>query len=271
MSDSQFVSSPDAVPPAPPLPPGYGVVPPRQDEYDAIPPLSQGQRVTDTFFAPSRIFADIRRNRSWWLPFLLLTVFSLAFGVVAIRRVGVDTLLENAQRNNPAQAEKMQNMTPEQRATAARVGGAIMQSALYAGPVFLLLFAGIFALLLWVGCNFILGGSGTFPGMFAASMYAMLPGLLVYVLILVTLFIGDPEAFNINNPVGTNIGYYLPQTTPAFFKSLLTSVDVIFLWEMVLLGLGGAIVARLKPSRGIALVLSAWFVIVLIKAGIAAI
>ena len=270
MSDAHLVPSPDSVPLAAPAPPAYGSVPLRRDEYDAVPPLSQGQRVLDTFFTPSRTFADIRRNRSWWLPFLLLAVFSLVFGVVAIKRVGIDTLLENAQRSNPAQAEKMQNMPPEQRATAARVGGAIMKTALYCGPVFLLLFAAIVALLLWVGCNFILGGSGTYPGMFAVSMYAMLPGLLAYLIIVITLFAGSPETFNINNPAGTNIGYYLPQDASAFFRSLLTSFDVIFLWEMVLLGLGAAIVARLKPAMGIALVLGGWFVIVLIKAGIAA-
>lgn len=242
----------------------------RQDEYDAVPPQSQGERVVNTFFSPSKTFADIRRNRSWWLPFVLLSVFGLLFGVLTVQRVGVDTLMENANRSNPAQAEKMQNMPPEQRANAMRIGGTIMKVALYSAPLFLLLFAAVLALLLWVGCNFILGGSSTYPGMFAVSMYASLPALVTYLLIIVTLFVGDAETFNINNPVGTNIGYFLPQTAPVFLKTLLTSVDVIMLWEMFLLGLGGAIVARLKPSKGIALVFGGWFLIVLIKAGFAA-
>ena len=53
MSDPQFVPEPFPVAPTSPLPPSYGTVPSRQDEYDTVPPRSQGQRVLDTFFAPS--------------------------------------------------------------------------------------------------------------------------------------------------------------------------------------------------------------------------
>lgn len=260
--------------PAYPLPgaaPGtYGVAPPTQDEYDAVPPLSQGQRVMDTFFAPSKTFADIRRNRSWWLPFLLLVVFSLAFSALAVKRVGVDSLAENAIRANPAQAEKIQNAPPEARAQAMKFTAISMEVGLYGAPVFLLLWSAFLALLLWVGFNFILGGSSTYPGMFAVSMYALLPSLVAYVLLIVMLFVGDTETFNLANATGTNIGYYLPQGASPLLKSLLTSIDLFTLWQCFLLGIGGAIVARLKPTKGLTLVFGVWIVIVLIKAGIAA-
>ena len=38
--------------------------------------LSQMERVVDTFVAPTKTFADIRRNASWWLPFLLSILVS---------------------------------------------------------------------------------------------------------------------------------------------------------------------------------------------------
>lgn len=145
-----------------------------------------------------------------------------------------------------------------------------MQVGLYAGPIFLLLWTAFLALLLWVGCNFLLGGSSTYPGMFAVSMYATLPSLLAYLLLIVMLFVGDTETFNLANASGTNIGYYLPQGASPLLKSLLTSIDLFTLWQVFLLGLGSAIVARLKPAKGLALVFGAWFVVVLVKAGIAA-
>lgn len=271
MSDPQFVPSPTTVLPAAPLPPAYGAVPLRQDEYDAVPPLSQGQRLVDTFFAPSRTFADIRRNRSWWLPYILLLLFSLVFGAVVQKRVGIDTLAENAIRNNPAQAEKMQNAPPEQRAQGMRITSTVMQVALFSGPLSFLLVPAVLALLIWVGFNFILGGSSTYPGMFAVAMYAALPTLIFYLIIFATLFAGDPETFNINNMAGTNIGYYLPSGASPFLRSLLSSIDVFSIWQAFLLGLGGAIVARIKKSTGLAMVFGVWLVVVLVKAGIAAI
>ena len=271
MSDPQFVSSPEAVAPAAPLPSAYGAVPPRQDEYDAVPPMSEGQRVLDTFFAPSRTFADIRRNRSWWLPYVLLVLFSLVFGAVVQKRVGPDVLAENAIRNNPAQAEKMGNMPPEQRAAAMRFTGTMMRVGIFSGPLTFLIFPAVLARLIWVGFNFILGGSSTYPGMFAVAMYAALPGLIFYLVVIATLFAGDPETFNLANATGTNVGYFLPSGTSPALKSLLTSIDVFSIWQAFLLGLGGAIVARVKKSTGLAMVFGVWFVIVLVKAGIAAI
>ena len=42
-----------------------------QPAADVAPGLSQWQRVTNTFTAPSKTFEDIKRgNKSWWMPFL---------------------------------------------------------------------------------------------------------------------------------------------------------------------------------------------------------
>lgn len=270
MTDPQLVPSPDPRYPAAPATPAYGEIPPRQDEYDAVPPLSQGQRVIDTYFAPSRTFADIRRNRSWWLPYILLVLFSLAFGAVVQQRVGADTLAENAIRNNPSQAAKFENMQPEQRASAMKFTAKTMQVVLFASPLTTLIFVSILALLLWVGFNFILGGTSTYPGMFAVAMYSTLPSLIFYLIVMATLFAGNPENFNLNSMAGTNAGYYMAPGSPVFVKTLLSSLDIFVIWQMILLGLGGAIVARVKKSTGLAMVLGVWFVIILVKAAITA-
>jgi hypothetical protein len=42
--------------------------------------LSQWQRVTNTFTAPSKTFEDIKRgHKSWWLPFVIIALVSLHF------------------------------------------------------------------------------------------------------------------------------------------------------------------------------------------------
>jgi len=51
-------------------------------------PLSEGQRLVDVFFAPSKTFTDLRRNASWWAPFLIIAIVSLLFVYTVDQKVG---------------------------------------------------------------------------------------------------------------------------------------------------------------------------------------
>ena len=50
------------------------IVPPPDPQHPA--PLSEGQRLIDTFIAPSKTFTDLRRNASWWAPFIAIVIVS---------------------------------------------------------------------------------------------------------------------------------------------------------------------------------------------------
>ncbi len=85
----------------------------------------------------------------------------------------------------------------------------------------------IFALIYWASFNFGLGATTTFSQMFAVSMYASLPRLLIGVLSILTLLFGNSaESFDAKNPVGTNLAYYMPDSGPAL-KAALSFFDVI--------------------------------------------
>lgn len=150
------------------------------------------------------------------------------------------------------------------------ITASIMQVSLWAWPVFVLASAAIGALLLWVGFNFILGGAGTYPGMFAVMIFAYLPGIFRSVLSAAVLLFGETENFNLNDPVGTNPGFYLGSDSSVFLKTFLSSVDVFSLWTLILMGIGGAIVARVKVKNGVAMVLTVWLIYALGKAAITA-
>jgi hypothetical protein len=241
-----------------------------RDAYDGQPALTAMERVTNTFIAPTKTFADLRRNQSWWLPFVIVLVFSYLFSGVAVNRIGLPGLAASAIHSNPTQERRYQEASPEQRAqtmTGTRVVmGIVLSSFVLTVP----LYCAIFALLLWVGFNFILGGSGTFKGMFAVTMFAALPGILRSLLIIGLMFAGDRENFNINDPVGTNPGFYMGADSSAFLKSALSSVDVFTLWTLALMAIGAAIVSRVKVKTGVAMVFGVWLVVVLLKAAVAA-
>ncbi len=241
-----------------------------RDALDAQPPLTEVERTLNTYFAPTKTFADIRRNRSWWLPFLVLAVVSYLFTLSAMSHVGMPRLAESAIRNNPSQYEKLQQASPEQRAQTLRITASFMQVSFFGWPLLVLLMTALGALLLWVGFNFILGGSATYPGMFAVMMFAWLPSVFRSLLTTAMLFLGDTESFNINDPIGTNPGFYMGAGSSPFLKSALQSVDLFSLWILALMALGAAIVARVKIRSGFILVFTTWLIFVLLKSAVAA-
>ena len=240
------------------------------DQYDNQPPLTEVQRVVNTFAAPSKTFADIRRNKSWWLPALIVVLFTYLFVGVALTKVGATSLAVGSIKNNPAQAAKMQNAAPEDRERMVSITAIIVKFSLLGSPIFILLSAAIGALLLWVGFNFILGGSGTYPGMFAVMIFSFLPGVLRSLLVAAVMLFGDTENFNLSDPIGTNPGFFLGADASHFLKSLLGSLDVFSIWTLVLMAIGGAIVARVKVKSGVVMVFAVWLIYVLGKAAVVA-
>lgn len=240
------------------------------DAADAQPPLTQFERIADTFYAPSKTFADIRRNRSWWLPFLLLVLCGALFSGTMVQRLGPDGIAESALRANAKKYEQFKELPADQQAAQRRIIGKVTTYSLYSFPILQLVFAAFGALLLWVGFNFLLGGSSTWTAMFAVSIFASLPAIFRSLLAVVMLFVTDLDTFSLQDPVGSNPGYYLSASTAPWLHAFLGSFDLFTLWILALNALGGSIVARVKPAAGYALVFGAWFLYVLIKTGIAA-
>ena len=79
-------------------------------------PLTEVERVVDTFVAPSKTFTDIKRNASWWVPWLLMSIFGLAMVFTVDKKLGMDTAYENQMRLSPKQMDKMDQLPPDQKA-----------------------------------------------------------------------------------------------------------------------------------------------------------
>lgn len=240
------------------------------DRQAAAPGLSQVERVVDTFIAPTKTFTDILRSRSWWLPFLLTVVVSLGVTFSVTRQVGWERVVENQIQSNPKQEDALSSLTPEQRTGRVHAMSVGYRYTSYAFPVLILLFAAIAALGLWATFNFGLGTRTTFGEMFCLWMYCSLPKLLIGLLTILTLwFGGNAEAFDLKNPVGTNLGYYFPDAG-AGFKAALGFFDVIGIWSLVLLVIGTAIVAKVSRGKAAAVVVGWWVLILIISVAMAA-
>lgn len=233
-------------------------------------PLSEVERVVDTFIAPSKTFTDILRSASWWLPFLLSVIVSFGSVFAMSQKVGFDAISQHEIERNPKAEERMASLTPEQRASQMRMTVTITKISSYCFPIFILLISALSALVLWASFNFGLGAKTSYGQMFAVWMYASLPRLFLGILNIIFIYAGvNTENFDIRNPVGTNLAYYMPDASPAI-KSLLSFFDIFGLWTLALLVIGTAIISRKSKGQAAAVVVGWWVLILLVSVGIAA-
>jgi hypothetical protein len=243
----------------------------------AVPPvtgpaLSEPQRLINTFIAPSSTFADIRRNASWWVPFVIMSLFSYALVFTVDKKVGFDRVAENQIKMNPKASERMDQLPPDQRAKQMDLSVKITKGISYCIPLFIIIVNVIIAAVLMATFNFGVGTEVTFRQSMAIVFYAGLVRLLGTVLAIVTLFAGSNlDAFNFSNPVGTNPAYYMSATdTAPWLYHALSWFDVTGIWVFILIGMGFAVVGRKKVSTGIGVMMGWFAVLVLFSAGWAA-
>ena len=236
--------------------------------------LTQLQRVVNTFTAPSKTFEDIKSgNRSWWLPLIIFTIFAYLLFAVVYTRIGIQQVVDNQIHLSPANEERLAAATPEQRETSNKFSVGFTEAAFLANPIFVIGGVALMSLVIWGTINFAFGGRATFGGIFAMWMYATLPSIIKSILGMITILAGmAPESFNIKNMAPTNLGAFLdPMETNKALYALASSVDVVTIWTLILLGMGTSIIAGTKRGSGYIAVFGWWIIVVAIGAGVAAI
>jgi hypothetical protein len=222
--------------------------------------LSQIERVVDTFVAPSKTFKDILRSGSCWVPIVLLILSSFVSGYVVDKQVGFDRVFDNSVHQSSFLEKQMESATPEQKAAIEKRGVAQSKYGAYGSFVFILIFFAIYSLILWASFNFGLGAKTTFSQVFAVTVYAALPYLVMTVLLIFTLYFGgNAEAYDYRNPVGTNLAYYMPDVTGPL-KGILDSLDIVKIWSDVLQVIGMAIIAKKSIAQAAVIVGIFWLV-----------
>lgn len=240
---------------------------PVSPEQPVQPSLSEPARIGNLFVAPSKTFVDIRRNASWWVPLLLISIVSITFFTLVDRKIGFDEVARHTMESN----SRFQQMTPEQQQRVLSFTEAGLKYGGYASPIFILFYAVIIAGVLLLTFNFGLDAQIPFSRAMAIVLYGWLPSIIGTLLAVLTLMLGNPEGFRMENPVGTNPAYFLDYaTTSKFVYGVLSSFDIITLWVVAVIGIGFAVNARKKISTGTAIgVVAGWYF--LYKLGSAAI
>jgi hypothetical protein len=236
---------------AAPLPAQYANAP-------APPPLSEVARLIDTFIAPSKTFTDLRRNASWWGPWLLISIFSLLFVYSMDRQIGFEQISKNEIAHS-SRADQFEKLPPEQQAKQIQLSSTIVRVLSYGSPVMIPIYFLVTAAVLFATFKFAVGADLSFKQAYAIVFYASLPGVISAILGTVSMFAGvDPEGFNVNNPVATNPAHFMDRAGNKFLYGMASSLDVIAIWTIILMGIGFACNSKVKRSTAIAIV-AGWY------------
>jgi hypothetical protein len=227
------------------------------------PKMSVPGRVLNVFLEPNRAFADIAAHPGWWVPMILLMAASTAYMAAFSSRVGWERYLGQQLETN----KQTQDMPADQRErivqTQAKFVGPVATVAAVVGtPISMCVIAGVMMFIFGT----LLGTTVKFRQALGVVSHAFLPNVVATGAFLAVLFVKDPADFDVKNPAGFNLGFYLdPHTSSAWLVSLGSSIDVFSIWVILLLATGMAAVSRKSWKSSLAGVAAPWAVYVLLK------
>ncbi|SRR6266481_4832413 len=225
------------------------------------PALSEIERLVNVFSAPTKTFVDIKRNASWWAPFLIMALLSTTFVWVVGQKITWEQVVENQfSAMSDKQKERVAQASPEQQAQQRKGMLIGFKYFSYAAPVFVLIFVAIIAALNMATMNFGFGAEISYKQALAVSWYAGVPRALFSILaIIMTYAIKDPTSFNMQNPVVTNLAILTTQSQHPALYSALSFIDIFAVWSCYLTGVGLATVAGKKTSTGLTVTFG-WYI-----------
>jgi hypothetical protein len=223
--------------------------------------------ILQVFYEPGKLFSSLEKRRAAWvLPLIVILLLSLASTLVAVNRIGMESIMrqqvENSSRLTPEQQQQQMNI-----ANAPWIIYVVVGQVLIAVPIVILVMAGILTLFALIGSK-----QPKFSTNFSMVTFAYLPYsvLTAIMSILVVMIAQDPASLDIRNLLSTNVAAFMDkETTSKFLYSFLGSIDVLSFFEIGLLSYGFSKVNRTTMSFALGSVFFLWFIYVLGKSGLA--
>jgi hypothetical protein len=220
------------------------------------------------FISPGETFEDVARKPGFWAPLIAIVLGAIAVTETMLWKIGAERIV----RMSIEQSSRASSMSPEQVDQAvsqgAKITGIIMHAAgIVAPPIVLLIIAGLGLLIV----NVMFGAQAKFKTVFSLVCYADLVSLLGSLMAVAMTLFGDPDHLNVENPVPSNVGFFLnAREVSKPLYSLASSADIFTIWLLILLGVGlaKATGGKVKPLPIFLVYAGFWIVWVLGKAGL---
>lgn len=231
--------------------------------------ISDFGRVVGVLTSPGKTFADIARKPKWVTPILMSTILGLAFAFTMNQRINWRTFIAQEIEKSPRAA----NMSADQKAQAANMQangakyftygiggcGAIL-GALIMGGIYLLIF------------NVMAGAGTNFKTAMSIVAHAFMTGLISAPMTMLVMMLRDYGDVDPNNMVATSLNTFLPDDAPRWLQSVGNSVELFWMWTMVLLAIGFSATnkKRISTAKALTFIGGVWLLWVFVKASLAA-
>jgi Yip1 domain len=226
---------------------------------EAQAPINHFGRIIGVFFSPKETFQSIAQRPSWILPVVLMTVLGVVVAFSLNKKVDwrevASKRIEESSRASQLSAEQKE----QQLAMSAKISPAIAYAIGLAAPILLAVIVGGVML----GAYNLLGGANAnFKVAMGIVSHAYVVTMVNSLLFLLILFLKPPGTVNIENPVASNVGAFLPEGTSKTVMALGTAIDLFSFWVICLIGVGFAVFnpKKLKLGSSISIALAAWAV-----------
>jgi hypothetical protein len=231
---------------------------------EATAPISPVGRIVGVFTSPKQTFRSIAEKPSWVAPMLLMMILAIIVGSLLNSKMNWSDYIRHKADENPRFAA----MSEEQK-DQALVGQVKFWKGFSYGigavaiPISILIFAGIYT----IAFNLFRGAGVRYGQSFAITTHAFLPSAITSILAMIILPLktyGDVDPENI---VATSLKAYLPETAPKPLLALGGSLELFWIWCLVLVAIGFAAAnpRKVKPGAAMGIVFGLWAVWVLGK------
>jgi hypothetical protein len=237
---------------------------------EAAAPISPIGRIIGVFTSPKQTFTSIAEKPSWVAPMLLMMILAVVVGGLLNSKMNWAQYIRHKAEENPRFEQLSEDKKDE--AVAGQVkfwAGFSYAVGAVAIPISILIFAGIYL----VAFNLMSGAGVRYGQSFAITTHAFLPAAITSVLAMIILPLktyGDVDPENI---VATSLKAYLPETAPKPLLALGGSLELFWIWCLVLVAIGFAAAnpRKVKPGAAFGIVFGLWAIWVLAKVAWAAI
>ena len=237
---------------------------------EAAAPVSPIGRIIGVFTSPKQTFTSIAEKPSWVAPMLLMMILAVVVGGLLNSKMNWAQYIRHKAEENPRFEQLSEEKKDEAVAGQVRFwAGFSYAVGAVAIPISILIFAGIYL----VAFNLMSGAGVRYGQSFAITTHAFLPAAITSILAMIILPLktyGDVDPENI---VATSLKAYLPETAPKPLLALGGSLELFWIWCLVLIAIGftAANPRKVKPGAAFGIVFGLWAIWVLAKVAWAAI
>jgi Yip1 domain len=226
-------------------------------------PINHIGRLFGVFFSPKATFTDIAQRPTWILPVVIMTILGFCVAVVMNQKIDWRDVASKRIEASPRAANLSAEQKEQQLAMSAKISPGITYGFGTLGPILSVVIVGGVMLLAY---NVIGGAGAKFSQAMGIVSHAFIPSLLGTLFFILVLFLKPAGTVDLDNPVATNLGAFLPDTVPKALMSLAKSIDIFSIWTLLLIAIGFAAVSPKKlRGKSLSIAIAVWAVWIALK------